>query len=107
VRAGFLFFEVPSLPPSLLETRPPSSASTGPLDPFPSLWVLLSGPGPSPATILCGPAAGPWGLGSVNFGIWVSGSFHFLAPVLELNSYISPVTRGKKKYSNHIKQGFT
>ena len=84
----------------LLGPRPAPSAWTRMLRPSLPLSVLLSGLVPSRGTGLL--AAAPGGLDSFPFGIWVKESFHFLAPVFELNSYIAPVTRGKKKHTTNI-----
>ena len=102
MRAVFLLLGVPSLPSWFLELGLASSACALPLSPSCSP-VLPGGPAPSPATGLLG--AAPWGLGSCHLGIWIEGSFHFLVPVFELNSYTAPVTRGEKIRNHHINEG--
>ena len=102
MRAASLFFWVPGLPSWFLEPGPAPSACAVTLSPFPSLSVLLGSPVSPADTALLGLA--PWGLDSFHFGIFMKGSFHFLAPVLELNSYFTPVTR-REKYNDHINKG--
>ena len=102
-RSGLLLLGVPSLPSWFLEPGLASSVGALPLSPSCSPMLLGGLPAPSTVTALLG--AAPWGRGSFHLGIWVERSFHFLAPVFELNSYTAPVTRRKNIYNSHASGG--